>query len=105
MVIILLIYLLLCFLAVAKIEVDSRNHSLILDAISLYWADVRENHDWSTYTWPTYEVDLNDKEDMDKTFWRFWDWSYKRILPKEKFAIIEPYIERAMQERKESRRT
>lgn len=98
MLIVLLIYttmLLFCFLSVAKVCVDCNNHLLIIDAIALYWADVRENHDWSTLTRPTYEVDLDDLEDSNKTFWRLWDWSYKRILPKEKFAIIEPYIEMA----------
>lgn len=42
------------------------------------------------YIYP--EVDYDDMEDYDKTLWRLWDWSYKRILPKEKFEIIKPYI-------------
>ena len=37
-------------------------------------------------------VDYKDMEDYDKTFWRFWDWGYTNILPKEKFEIIKPYI-------------
>jgi hypothetical protein len=102
MTIALLIYgimFLFCILAIAKIHVDSNNHLLLTNAISLYWADIRENHDWSTLKHPTYEVNFNDMENMNKTHRRFWDWSYKHILPKEKFAIIEPYIEKAMQER------
>lgn len=37
-------------------------------------------------------VDYKDKEDYDETFWRLWDWGYTRILPKDKFEIIKPYI-------------
>lgn len=38
------------------------------------------------------KVIANDIEDYDKTFWRLWDWGYTRILPKDKFEIIKPYI-------------
>lgn len=27
------------------------------------------------------------------TFYRWWDWGYTRILPKDKFEIIKPYLE------------
>ena len=37
-------------------------------------------------------VDYKDMEDYMKTFWRFWDWGYTRILPKDKFDIIKSYI-------------
>ena len=37
-------------------------------------------------------VDYKDMEDYDKTFWRFWNWGYTRILSKDKFEIIKPYI-------------
>ena len=39
-----------------------------------------------------FDVDFHDMEEYDKTLYRLWDWSYKRILPKEKFEIIKPYI-------------
>ena len=37
-------------------------------------------------------VHYDDMEGHVKTLFRLWDWSYKRILPKEKFEIIKPYI-------------
>ena len=37
-------------------------------------------------------VEYSDMEDYDRTFLRFWDWGYTRILPKDKFEIIKPYI-------------
>ena len=38
-------------------------------------------------------VDYKDMESYEVTLFRIWDWGYKRILPKDKFEIIEPYIE------------
>lgn len=37
-------------------------------------------------------VDYSDREDYDQTLWRLWDWGYTRILPKDKFEIIKPYM-------------
>lgn len=37
-------------------------------------------------------VSYSDMESYDETDDRLWDWSYKRILPPEKFEIIKPYI-------------
>ena len=37
-------------------------------------------------------VDYDDMEDYDSTLFRFWDWGYTNILPKEKFEIIKPFI-------------
>lgn len=42
----------------------------------------------------TFNVDFSDMEDYDKTCRRWWDWSYKRILPKEKFELIKPYLKK-----------
>lgn len=41
-----------------------------------------------------FPVNYDDLEDYDKTLWRLWDWGYTRILPKEKFDVIKPYLER-----------
>jgi hypothetical protein len=40
----------------------------------------------------TAEVDYVDNENYDKTLFRLWDWGCTRILPKEKYEIIKPYI-------------
>ena len=37
-------------------------------------------------------VDYDDIEDYHKVLYRLWDWGYTRILPKDKFEIIKPYI-------------
>lgn len=37
-------------------------------------------------------VNYDDVEEYDSTLYRFWDWGYKNILPKEKYEIIKPYI-------------
>lgn len=39
------------------------------------------------------DVDYDDMENYVVTLWRLWDWGYTRILPKDKFEIIKPYIE------------
>lgn len=39
-----------------------------------------------------HSVKYKDMKDYMKTFWSFWDWGYTRILPKDKFEIIKPYI-------------
>ena len=46
------------------------------------------NSDWDALHYVEYE----DEENYIKTFWRLWDWVYTRILPKDKFEIIKPYI-------------
>lgn len=37
-------------------------------------------------------VEYDDMEDFNKTWWRWWDWSSKRILDTEKYLAIKPYI-------------
>jgi hypothetical protein len=37
-------------------------------------------------------VDYADMEDCRKTYFRFWDWTNKRILPEEKMEVIERFI-------------
>ena len=37
-------------------------------------------------------IGYTDMESFEYTLFRFWDLSYKHILPKEKLAVIESYI-------------
>lgn len=37
-------------------------------------------------------INYSDMEPYDKTLYRFFDWGYEHILPKEKYEIIRPYI-------------
>ena len=73
-------------------------HKLITNAIFLYHVSVES----------ILEIDIrekivsyNDAESYDSTLFRFWDWGYKHILPKEKFEIIKPYIKKAKRMRKD----
>lgn len=61
------------------------NRKTIIEGICSYLIDCIDN-DLNS------QVCYDDMEDYEKTLWRLWDWSYKRILPKEKFEIIKPYI-------------
>ena len=84
--------LIICFILIAFLIVlafknkNTLNNRLrILDAINKYHVDcIRKGIEPS--------VDYGDREDYYKTVWRLWDWGYTRILPKDKFEIIKPYI-------------
>lgn len=38
-------------------------------------------------------ISFEDMESYRATLLRFWDWGYTRILPKEKFELVKPYIQ------------
>lgn len=60
-------------------------HNTIDDAIHCYNIKCINNDE-------TPIVDYKDAETFGQTLFRIYDWGYKRILPKEKFEIIKPYI-------------
>jgi hypothetical protein len=45
---------------------------------------------------------LKNVEDYTSTVFRLWDWGYTRILPKEDFELIKPYIQEKRNGRKKS---
>lgn len=65
-----------------------RNQTKILCAIKKYRIDCIKNHQYEDMDC----VEYRDMETYMTTFWRLWDWGYTRILPKDKFEIIKPYI-------------
>jgi hypothetical protein len=69
-----------------------RNHRIICDAIAIYRRNAIAKHDWINGDIVSFDINYYDTEDIFDTIFRLWDWSYKRILPADKFAIIEPYI-------------
>lgn len=77
------IYLIVCAIALLKNECTAYMRMKISDAIISY----QLNRDFFGRI-----VSLNDMEDYDSTFYRWWDWGYTRILPPEKFKIIKPWI-------------
>ena len=84
--------LIICFILVAFLIVLAfknantlKNRLKIIDAINRYHTDcIRQ--------WISPSVEYGDEEDYNTTLWRLWDWGYTRILPKDKFEIIKPYI-------------
>lgn len=80
-----IIGLLICVFLLIKNNNAFKNTITINHAIYSYISDCIYKR-----TEPT--VDYSDMRSYDRTWLRFWDWGYKHILPKEKFKIIEPYI-------------
>lgn len=68
-----------------KNEHTFRNQLIILEAIGEY-SRIQISKELD------FEVELIDMEPYAKTLFRLWDWGYTRILPKDKFEIIKPYI-------------
>ena len=83
-----MVVFILCGIPIAKNINTYNNHDKIDKAIYKYKLICIRNHDWDAL----HHVEYRDVEDYMKTFWRFWDWGYTRIIPKDKFEIIKPYI-------------
>ena len=71
----------------AKNEVTFIHHKRIANAIHRYCMHKIITKEYDE------EVHYTDMEPYDKTLKRFWDWGYTRILPKDKFEIIKPFLE------------
>lgn len=74
-----------------RTEVASRNRIIILDAISEYIMDeIRKDRI------DVLDVDKihNSIEEYDSTVNRWWDFGYTRILPKEYFELVKPFIKK-----------
>ena len=77
--------LLWCLLALAKIDNSYENHKKIMNAIGAY-ITVTDDAEMAVKM-------LMRMEGYNKTIWRFWDWGYKNILPKQYIELLEPYID------------
>lgn len=80
--------LLYCALALIKNENTYKNRMIIAHAIFRYHSALilSERAD-------DISVSYDDMEPYDDTFKRWWDWSYTRLLPSEKFELVKPYID------------
>lgn len=72
-----------------KNDVTYKNHKIITDAIYNYRVDMIISGKYEQRDL----VDYQDMETYNKTLFRLWDWGYKKILPKDKFELVKPYIE------------
>ncbi len=75
------------FLAKHEVTIDCR--LIIISAIGAYLRDQIDNDNFDAVNL----VDFDDMESYNDTLIRFWDWGYARILPKDKYELIKPYIE------------
>ena len=82
---ILVIMLLLCIIGLIKNEVTYHHHMRILKAIEEY---EKMCFDYEKMN----DINCDDMENYVLTLLRIWDWGYTKILPKDKFEIIKPYI-------------
>ena len=73
-----------CFYILIKITNDDKNFDKIFKAINRYAEDTKD--------YETAIKMIDSLEDFDDTLFRFWDWGYKKILPKEYYQLIKPYI-------------
>lgn len=73
---------------IAKCENAFKNREIIRNAISRFELDmlVKENYDTLK------KINYGTMEELNDTVNRIWDWGYTRILPKEQFELIKPYI-------------
>ena len=73
-------------------NITYRNQMIILNAIYLYNDDcIRSSQLLSDCM-----IDYSEMEDYDQTYNRWFDWGYTKILPADKYYLVEPYIEEAI---------
>lgn len=96
--IILLVMLAVGIFLVTKNENTYQKQMIVSYAIYLYAIDMIHRGIFES------EVDWDDIESYMATLFRLWDWGYTRLLPPEKYEIIKPYIEEAIDMYKESRK-
>ena len=82
------VILIFCLIATIKNTNTFNCHEKIGKAIYKYKTRCIEECAWDDL----HSIEYKDMEDYNKTFWRLWDWGYTRILSKDKFEIIKPYI-------------
>lgn len=83
--IILIVAMLASIVGLIKNEITYKNHMIITEAILVYNIDMIKNDSDS-------RINFEEAEDYATTFWRLWDWGYTRILPRDKFELVKPYI-------------
>ena len=76
--------LVFCIVIMFKSDNALKNQMKILRAIDDYGKETNDKFNCILL--------LNSMETFSQTMWRLWDWGYTRILPKEDFEWIKPYI-------------
>lgn len=81
-----IITIIVAWFIVIKNIITRRNFDIISNAIHTYNTDV---------IWKKIDGERMSYDDMAgycKTLFRFWDFGYKNILPKDKYELIKKYI-------------
>lgn len=84
----LIILLIFWLFIVIRIHVVFHKSDVIIEAIYQYKIHCIEKRMFSEMD----SIRYSDMEKVGRTLLRFWDWGYTRILPKDKFEMIKPYI-------------
>lgn len=74
----------------AKVNNAGKNHKYIADAIFRYNIDLIHRN-FVNYL-DGGHISYTTMESFDRTLWRLWGWGYTRIVDKETFEKIKPYI-------------
>lgn len=82
-----------CFLMI-RAKVSEINHLKILDAIFKYQKHFLTPGVFLKDIPDDQRVEFDDMESFEATMWRFWDFGCTRILPKEKYKLVESFIEK-----------
>lgn len=83
-----IVVLLFCCVMHIKNEVTYKNNLIISRAIYFYNIDRISKGDLDSIL--SYDV----IKSYDKAFINMFDWGYKNLVPKDVFALIEPFIEK-----------
>ena len=83
---VLLLGLFVCCYYLCKNTTTLKNHLTIVYAIDRYLHYCIDNDIEPL-------VYFCDMESYSKTLYRWWDWGYMRILPYDKYNVIEPFID------------
>ena len=75
-------------LLIIKSNNTVKKRKIIIDAIYAFNIDMIQKGDYEGCR----SVFYDDMESYEETLFRIQDWGYTRILPKEKFELIKPYI-------------
>ena len=89
---VILTVILFSVLLLAKNANTFRQRTLICTAVRDYRLDLIARGAYDVLT--DSPVDYDDMESYDRTLWRLWDWGYKRILLRDKYIYIKPYIDK-----------
>lgn len=83
---------LFCALFVIKNNIALSNQTKISNAIYEYRKHLLELGILPDDVPKDQAVDYDDMESIDSTIFRFWDFGCTRILPKEKYELVKPFI-------------